>query len=143
MLADTSTTEAGTAPIEGTDNPMVNFDPSSPNAFSPPEYDSLPKEPPKYNEIFGHDNEAFTAEAETSFTNENPPDYTEENETERNRTNDSHSVASTVSPLQPRACSAALTSVNEPESNSMTEEQLSDIHKASSEEEEDVPSSSL
>ena len=37
------------------------FDPESPYAFAPPEYDSLPKDPPKYLDVFGDgcDNHAF------------------------------------------------------------------------------------
>ena len=31
----------------------INFDPQSPFAFEPPEYDSLPKDPPNYIELFG------------------------------------------------------------------------------------------
>lgn len=45
----------------------TNFDPSSPYAFTPPEYDSLPKEPPKYGDIFtpnGQVNPAYIASPE-------------------------------------------------------------------------------
>jgi len=48
-----------------------DFNPSSPNAFQPPPYESLPKDPPKYCDIFGtghaqaqtQDNRAFTNDA--------------------------------------------------------------------------------
>lgn len=39
-----------------------SFDPSNPNAFEPPPYDSLPKDPPRYTDIFtenGQVNPAF------------------------------------------------------------------------------------
>ncbi|KAI0218434.1 hypothetical protein LSAT2_029868 [Lamellibrachia satsuma] len=41
-----------------------DFNPASPNAFQPPPYESLPKDPPKYSDIFGtgqaQENSAFT-----------------------------------------------------------------------------------
>ena len=48
--------------------PSSIFDPTAPNAFEPPSYASLPKDPPKYEEIYssGQDNTAFTAETSPS-----------------------------------------------------------------------------
>ena len=46
----------------------ASFDPQHPYAFVPPDYDSLPKEPPKYAEVFeresadAHTNEAFESD---------------------------------------------------------------------------------
>jgi hypothetical protein len=52
------------------DGIIEQFDPESPYAFSPPEYDSLPKDPPKYLDICGegHENTAFTEEHEMATT---------------------------------------------------------------------------
>lgn len=54
-----------------TNGPRENigdFNPASPNAFQPPPYESLPKDPPKYCDIFGtaqaQDNRAFTNDAD-------------------------------------------------------------------------------
>ena len=44
---------------------MERFDPQHPFAFNPPDYDSLPKEPPKYEEIY---NEGDGGVTNTSFT---------------------------------------------------------------------------
>lgn len=58
---------------------MQTFDPNHPFAFQPPDYDSLPKEPPKYEEIYeeggGVSNPAFSGEpsANSSPSGENAP----------------------------------------------------------------------
>ena len=69
----------------------ASFDPQHPYAFVPPDYDSLPKEPPKYVEVFEHVNDAFQPdvppppsqfhEEENSFTQkpETPPPMYEAN----------------------------------------------------------------
>ncbi|ELU08948.1 hypothetical protein CAPTEDRAFT_207026 [Capitella teleta] len=115
----TGTGSGETTTSENNDNPMENFDPCSPNAFSPPAYESLPKEPPKYGDIFGEDNVAFENDAETSFANENPPDYAIDNET-TNRTNETHSA----SPGE--ATGGNLTPVENLDSDSMIEVPLNE-----------------
>ncbi len=55
---------------EGSQVPPTVFNPTSPNAFSPPDYDTLPKEPPLYADLFsqqeGHSNPAYTPEIDES-----------------------------------------------------------------------------
>ena len=75
--------------------PARLFNPSSPFAFEPPAYDSLPKDPPKYADICqGEDNAAFVNETRienTSLSTNNrtsnirsenlgPPSYSEQEE---------------------------------------------------------------
>lgn len=51
---------------DGNEQRTQHFDPESPFAFTPPAYDSLPKDPPKYEEIWvegGSDNTAFAWDA--------------------------------------------------------------------------------
>ena len=75
-------TDADGNPVEsGPDIVIVEeFDPESPYAFSPPEYDTLPKDPPKYVDICrdGQDNAGFQ-EQETSLS-ENPTSAAREND---------------------------------------------------------------
>lgn len=47
----------GDTPATQDGPPLPTFDPDSPYAFMPPSYESLPKDPPKYCEIY--DNPAF------------------------------------------------------------------------------------
>lgn len=117
LIADNGPEEGIEGSQEGADNPMTTFDPGSPNAFTPPDYDSLPKEPPKYSDIYGNSNMAFDLEEETSFHqgehthhNESPPQYMAENET-RSITSESHHG----SPLTP---------VESPETSSLGETSL-------------------
>jgi hypothetical protein len=53
-----------------------SFDPNSPFAFAPPAYDSLPKEPPKYVEIFGEgvsaDNPAYVSDGAVASSSNSP-----------------------------------------------------------------------
>lgn len=79
LLVDTGDVPAVSADIEQESRPRLQlmFDPESPNAFMPPSYDSLPKEPPKYADIMeGHSNPAYESEPMTSEEiNEPPPAY--------------------------------------------------------------------
>ena len=49
----------------------VSFDPHHPYAFVPPDYDSLPKEPPKYAEVFEKD--SADAHVNDAFESDIPP----------------------------------------------------------------------
>ncbi len=66
--------------VEEDDNHSVSsiFDPDHPFAFSPPDYDSLPKDPPAYMELFGvSDNPSFVGDDEGSRPHTPAPPYCE------------------------------------------------------------------
>lgn len=60
--------------LQGTDRAPSFFDPSHPFAFVPPDYESLPKDPPAYSELFGQ-----SGSTNVAFVSETLPEGEQEN----------------------------------------------------------------
>ena len=68
---------------EGQDNLGMTFDPQSQYAFNPPDYDSLPAEPPKYSDIFDEMGRS-TGQLNAVSTEENAPEQSGNNNNNQN-----------------------------------------------------------
>ena len=81
FLPEMAEMNAGAGIQDGNTVIPIQFDPESPYAFEPPDYNSLPKDPPLYGEVFGSESEQAPVPEDQTGTEGTPSQANEAQET--------------------------------------------------------------